>query len=56
MLWSGRVAEPEPDPDDGRPEWTEAIVEHNRAVSNDERYLSTIVPTRDGMFVALRVA
>ena len=56
VLWSGRVAEPEPDPDDGRPEWTGAIVEHNRAVSGDERYLSTIVPTRDGMFVALRVA
>ena len=53
VLWSGRVAEP--DPDDTRAEWTEAIKEHNQAIADDERYLSTIVPTRDGMFVALRV-
>ena len=54
VLWSGRVAAP--DPDDRRPEWTEAIKEHNQAIAEDDRYLSTIVPTRDGMFVALRVA
>jgi caffeoyl-CoA O-methyltransferase len=53
VLWSGRVAEP--DPDDQRPEWTEAILRHNQAIAHDERYLSTIVPTRDGMFVALRI-
>src|SRR5207302_6972011 len=50
VLWSGRVAEPEPH--DQRAEWTEAIKEHNQAIAEDDRYLSTIVPTRDGMFVA----
>jgi predicted O-methyltransferase YrrM len=35
---------------------TEAIREHNRLITQDERYLSTIVPTRDGVMVALRVA
>jgi predicted O-methyltransferase YrrM len=34
---------------------TEAVVEHNRLIAEDERYLSTIVPTRDGVMVALRV-
>jgi hypothetical protein len=38
------------------PEWTEAIREHNRLITQDERYVSTIVPTRDGVMVALRVA
>ena len=54
VLWSGKVAEP--DPDDARPEYTEAILRHNELIAEDERYLSTIVPTRDGMFVALRIA
>jgi predicted O-methyltransferase YrrM len=53
VLWSGRVAVE--DPEDRRPEWTAAIKEHNAAVAADERYLSTIVPTRDGMMVAIRV-
>jgi caffeoyl-CoA O-methyltransferase len=54
VLWSGQVAEP--DADHGRDEaTTAAIVEHNRLVSDDERYVSSIVPTRDGVFVALRV-
>jgi caffeoyl-CoA O-methyltransferase len=54
VLWSGQVAEP--DADHGRDEaTTTAIVEHNRLVSDDERYVSSIVPTRDGVFVALRV-
>lgn len=54
VLWSGRVAEE--DPDDRRPEWTAAIREHNATVAADERYRSTIVPTRDGVMVALRVS
>ncbi|HEX6208102.1 MAG TPA: O-methyltransferase [Actinomycetota bacterium] len=54
VLWSGRVAQD--DPEDRRPEWTTAIREHNEAVARDERYRSTIVPTRDGVTVALRVA
>ena len=54
VLWSGRVVEGAP-ADDVRPGWTEAIVEHNRLISEDEDYLSAIVPTRDGVMVAVRV-
>src|SRR5881397_1165259 len=54
VLWSGRVTE-DPPADDVRPGWTEAIQEHNRLVADDEDYMSTIVPTRDGVFVALRL-
>ncbi|HET9672337.1 MAG TPA: O-methyltransferase [Actinomycetota bacterium] len=54
VLWYGRVAVE--DPEDRRPDWTEAVVEHNRLIAEDERYLSTIVPTRDGVLVAVRVA
>jgi predicted O-methyltransferase YrrM len=50
VLWSGRILEPDPDRD------TQAILEHNRLIADDDRFLSTIVPTRDGVFVALRVA
>ena len=32
------------------------ILEHNRLIAEDERFVSSIVPTRDGVFVALRVA
>src|SRR5687768_14948928 len=53
VLWYGRVAVE--DPDDGRPGWTEAVLEHNQLIAEDERYLSTIVPTRDGVLVATRV-
>ncbi len=54
VLWSGRVAVE--DPEDARPAYTAAILEHNRLIAEDERYLSIIVPTRDGVMVALRVA
>jgi predicted O-methyltransferase YrrM len=50
VLWYGRVTEP----NRGSPE-TAAILEHNRLIAEDERYLSTIVPTRDGVMVALRL-
>jgi predicted O-methyltransferase YrrM len=50
VLWSGRVVEPDPDRN------TSAILEHNRLIADDDRFVSTIVPTRDGVFVALRVA
>ena len=53
VLWSGRVANP--DVEDARPELTRAIAEHNELVADDVDYLSTIVPTRDGMMVALRL-
>ena len=35
---------------------TQAILEHNALIAEDERYVSTIVPTRDGVMVAIRVA
>lgn len=53
VLWYGRVAVL--DPEDGRPHYTAAILEHNRLIAEDERYLSVIVPTRDGVMVALRI-
>ncbi|HEY1332014.1 MAG TPA: O-methyltransferase [Actinomycetota bacterium] len=53
-LWYGRVAgtTDEPDP---RPQLTQAIERHNRAVTADRGYLSTILPIRDGVLVALRL-
>jgi predicted O-methyltransferase YrrM len=45
----GRVVEESPD------DTTKAILEHNAMIAADERYLSVIVPTRDGVMVALRV-
>ena len=50
VLWSGRVLDGDPD------ERTQAILEHNQLIAEDERYVSTIVPTRDGVVVAVRVA
>jgi caffeoyl-CoA O-methyltransferase len=37
-------------------EWPAAIREHDRLVAEDERYVSTIVPTREGLLAALRIA
>ena len=55
VLWDGRVVTGEDRP--GVPSgWTEAVRQHNRLIAADERYRSTIVPTRDGVMVALRVA
>jgi caffeoyl-CoA O-methyltransferase len=48
VLWSGRILEPDPDRN------TAAIVEHNRLIAEDERFVSTLVPTRDGVLVAVR--
>lgn len=53
VLWYGRVAVE--DPEDSRPRYTEAVLEHNRLIAEDERYISTIVPTRDGVMVAVRI-
>ena len=51
VLWSGRVARAaEGDA------WTEAIQELNELIAIDPGYRSTIVPTRDGVVVALRVS
>jgi caffeoyl-CoA O-methyltransferase len=53
VLWYGRVAVE--DPEDARPHYTEAVLEHNRLIAEDDRYVSTILPTRDGVLVAVRV-
>ena len=50
VLWSGRVLDDEPDRN------TAAILEHNRLIADDERFVSTIVPTRDGVIVAVRIS
>jgi len=50
VLWSGRVLDDDPDRD------TSAILEHNRLIAEDARFVSTIVPTRDGVVVAVRIA
>lgn len=54
VLWYGRVTEAEVA--DAHLDSTDAIREHNRLITEDDRYLSFIVPTRDGVMVALRVA
>jgi predicted O-methyltransferase YrrM len=54
VLWSGRVAEPEPK-DDVRIGWTEAIKEQNALIAADADFISTILPIRDGVVVALRL-
>jgi caffeoyl-CoA O-methyltransferase len=48
-LWSGRVAEPDPDA------WTEAIQAYNRAAHEAADLLSFIVPVRDGLSVSLKL-
>ena len=53
-LWSGRVTGAS-DEEDVRPGWTEAIKEMNNAIASDTDYLSTILPIRDGVMVALRL-
>lgn len=50
VLWSGRVARSDNDT------WTNAIREHNRMIYSDDRFHPVIVPIRDGVMVALRVA
>jgi caffeoyl-CoA O-methyltransferase len=55
VLWSGRVVTGE-DRENTPSGWTEAVRQHNRAIASDDRYRSTIVPTRDGVMVAVRVA
>lgn len=54
VLWSGLVATG--GDRDGFEGWTEAIREHNALVVEDSRYVTSILPIRDGITVALRVA
>jgi predicted O-methyltransferase YrrM len=52
-LWSGRVTG-SPDAPDQRPELTGPIKEMNEAAAADPGYLTTILPIRDEVLVALR--
>jgi predicted O-methyltransferase YrrM len=52
VLWSGRVAET--DPEDQHPESTAAIKRHNALIYADPDFDATIIPTRDGVLVARR--
>ena len=36
-------------------QWAEAIREHNKTVASDSRYLSSILPIREGLMVAYRL-
>ena len=55
-LWDGRVADGSDRPGMEGRGWTAAIVEHNHLVAEDPRYVSSIVPIRDGILVALRIS
>jgi caffeoyl-CoA O-methyltransferase len=55
VLWSGRVLTGEDR--EGTPSgWTAAVRRHNSAIATDDGYRTTLIPTRDGVMVALRVA
>jgi predicted O-methyltransferase YrrM len=56
VLWYGRVAGDVEYANDWERTTTEAVLEHNALVAEDERFVSTIVPTRDGVMVAVRIA
>jgi caffeoyl-CoA O-methyltransferase len=50
VLWSGRVAKPNPD------EQTRAILEFNRLIYGSEDLFTTILPIRDGVAVCVKKA
>ena len=54
VIWSGRVATGHRPGGAGRA-GRRAIREHNRLVAEDDRYVGSIVPIRDGVMAALRV-
>ena len=51
VLWSGKVADPA-----NTESSTEAIRAHNQAVFSDPRFLTTIIPIRDGVISALKIS
>jgi predicted O-methyltransferase YrrM len=53
VIWSGHVATGTDR--EGLPGWTAAIRAHNALVAEDDRYVASIVPIRDGVMAALRV-
>ncbi|HEV8563464.1 MAG TPA: O-methyltransferase [Actinomycetota bacterium] len=56
VIWYGRVTGEVPLENERERTTTSAIVEHNAMIAADDRYLSTIIPTRDGVMVALRTS
>ncbi|HEX2025037.1 MAG TPA: O-methyltransferase [Actinomycetota bacterium] len=57
VLWDGNVAlRDEEIEDQRRGRLAPAIREHNRMAATDPRFRTTIIPTRDGVLAALRVA
>jgi predicted O-methyltransferase YrrM len=55
VIWSGRVYGANVLSDEDRVTGA-AVAEHNRLIADDPRFVSSIVPTRDGLMVALRIA
>jgi len=53
VIWSGHIATATDR--EGLEGWTAAIREHNALVAEDDRYVASIVPIRDGVMAALRV-
>jgi predicted O-methyltransferase YrrM len=54
VIWSGYAATGVER--DNTPGYTAAIREHNRMVAEDERYVGSLIPIRDGVMMALRIA
>jgi predicted O-methyltransferase YrrM len=55
VLWYGRVTRALEGREARHRGTTEAVLEHNRLIAEDERFRSAIVPTRDGVMVAVRI-
>jgi len=53
-LWSGRVTGASVE-EDRRPGWTVAIKEMNETIAADPGFISSILPIRDGVTVAIRL-
>ncbi len=49
LLWSGQVFEPNPD------ETTRAIIKFNKQLSSDSRFMTSIMPIRDGVGIAVKL-
>ena len=47
-LWNGKVAEENPD------ETTQAILEHNRLLKEDDGFITIQIPLRDGLSISLK--
>jgi caffeoyl-CoA O-methyltransferase len=56
VLWDGRVAGLPRAPAPARDAVTGDIVAMTRAILDDERYVTSLVPIRDGILVALRIS